>query len=437
MEKSATVLNLKKASLLFLINLLSYFAFSQTYTFHDPVLDSGTLGADGAIYRFSNVSAGTDALIRINKRSSSLVTLDDVDMTSTGNWSAFQPMVTYNGGNVNGPISWWMEFNIRFVQAGTSISIYQDSVYATAVDVDGDGATLQEQFTDLSSGTYTHNAPTSLTMSSVTDTVGPAGTSGTITNGTMFTGPVANAPGIDTSNKYVMVTVKYTNVSSITIRYGGQIAGSSSTSAGTRMNSFLFQPFNYDGIVGILPVTIKSFSARSGANNKVLLNWEASAETNTSHYEIERSANGQDFDEAGIVMPGSNSIDQSYEFADDISSMPKGLVYYRLKMVDMNGTYTYSDVAVIRTGNEQNSLKVTAYPNPAVNELMVTIPGAWQSRTVSYDIYSLSGSLVRHSVNNNAGQTQTMNISNVPTGAYIVKATSGSEISIQKFIKIL
>ena len=171
-QSSSTTQNLKKASLLFLFSVLSYFSFSQTYTFHDPILDSGALGADGAVYRFSNVSLNTDALIMINKRSSTLVTLDDVDMTSTGNWSSFQPMVTYNGGNVSGPINWWMEFNIRFVQSGTKTPIYQDSVYATAVDVDGDGATLQEQFTDLSSGIYTQNVPSSLLKSAVTDTVG-------------------------------------------------------------------------------------------------------------------------------------------------------------------------------------------------------------------------------------------------------------------------
>ena len=419
-----------------MFSILSYFSFSQTYTFHDPILDSGALGADGAVYRFSNVSLNTDALIMINKRSSTLVTLDDVDMTSTGNWSSFQPMVTYNGGNVSGPINWWMEFNIRFVQSGTKTPIYQDSVYATAVDVDGDGATLQEQFTDLSSGAYTQNAPSSLLKSAVTDTVGLAGTTGTITNGTMFTGPVANAPGIDTSNKYLMVTIKYYNVSSITIRYGGQIAGSSSTSAGTRMNSFLFQPFNYDGLIGILPVALRSLTAKPSGNDKVMVDWAVAAGTSFSHYEVERSTDGRGFSEAGVVMAAENAhADHSYSFNDDISAVSSKIIYYRLKMVDAEGGYEYSSVAVVNNEKAQSMQSASAYPNPAIDKLNVAIPGTWQSRTVSYSIYDLSGNLVKIAVNSSAGQTQSMDISGLATGTYIIKAASGSEVSVQKFIK--
>lgn len=430
--------NLKKTILFFLLSFLTCFAFSQTYTFHDPVLVSGINGADSAVYRFANVSAGTDALITINKRSSSLVTLDTVDMTSTGYWSAFQPMVTYNGGNVAGPINWWMEFNIAFVQSGTSTPIIQDSIYATAIDVDGDGSSLQEQFTDLSSGTYTQNVPSSLLQTAVSDTIGLAGTPGTITNGSMFTGPTANAPGIDTTNKYVMVTMRYMNVSSITIRYGGQIAGSGSTSAGGRMNSLWFQKFNYLGIIGILPVTIKSFNAQLSGRSNVMLNWSVSSEVNTSHFEVERSTDGLSFDESGIVMSDANSnVDQVYSFNDNISMVTNGLIYYRLKIVDIDGTYKYSDVAVVRTEKEHTTMNAVAYPNPAVNELRVTIPDSWQAQTVSYSIYNLSGSLVKLTVNSNAAQTQTMDISALAMGSYIIKASSGKEVSVQKFLKTL
>src|SRR5580693_5165165 len=82
-------------------------------SFRNPVLYSGTAGADNAVYRFSNVTTGVDALVKINGRSSSNVVLSDIDITNTGYDSAFQPLVNYtNGSNIKNNVvtDWYMEF---------------------------------------------------------------------------------------------------------------------------------------------------------------------------------------------------------------------------------------------------------------------------------------------------------------------------------------
>jgi len=113
---------LKKAAAVVAVVFVSFGSFAGTNNggeliFRNPVLASGTAGADGAIYRFSNVATGLDALVKINGRSSSLVTLVNIDLSNTGFDKAFQPQVTYNNGNTpDGNTDYWMEFGISFVQ---------------------------------------------------------------------------------------------------------------------------------------------------------------------------------------------------------------------------------------------------------------------------------------------------------------------------------
>ena len=428
---------LKKTSLCFLMLFSGYFSFSQNMIFQNPSLVSGTAGNDGAVYKFANVTTGIDALVAINKRSSSLVTLDSIDMISTGYLKAFQPMISYNNSSVSGQVSWWMEFNISFVNAGTNTVSVQDSLYASALDIDGDNGSLQEQFTALGSGTYTMNSPSNLTPAIVSDTIGAAGNAGTITSGVRFTGTTINYPGIDTTVKSLLVTVNYKSVSSITIRYGGQTTGSGSAVSVSRMNSLWFQDFNYlSPVSSTLPIELESFTAQLTGNNKVMLNWGTSTGINFSHFEVERSLDGKSFDEEGIVFAADNStVAHAYSFKDNINFINQGLIYYRLKMVDIDGGHKYSDFVIVRLTNAQSQVNVVIYPNPAVSELRVTIPDSWQNKTVAYNIYNLTGNLVKSKTISNPGQTETFDVSGIPVGSYIIKTTEGSEMTVNKFIK--
>jgi type IX secretion system substrate protein len=426
MAKKHFALNMQHATITVALLLISLFSFSQEYVFRNPSLDSGSAGNDGAVYRFPNVAANVDALVKINGRSSTLVTLDTVDVTSTGYDKAFQPLVTYKGGTVKGPASWWMEFVVTFVQTGTKTPITLDTINATALDIDGDGSKLQEQFSAFGTATYTLNTPTSLTVSS-------------ITGGKLFTGPIANSTGIDTTAANVRVTLNYVNTSSIRFRYGGQVTSSSSTTAANRYNSIWFKAFQYTAAkIVSLPVYLLSFNAALENSNSVMLNWATSSERNASHFVIQRSIDGDNFDDEAIVFTeqGNSSSVRNYNYADNIISVNSSLIYYRLKMVDIDGNFNYSEVEVIRLGKQQQQNLVT-FPNPASSEVRVTIPSDWQNKTVAYSIYNLNGSLVKQKVNSNAGQTESFYIADLPAGLYVIKAATGNETATQKFIKKL
>src|ERR1700733_2561350 len=111
----------KQVMLLSIMLTVSFLSIAQGLiphlSFRNPVLVSGTDKADGAVYRFSNVTTGVDALLKINGRSSTNVELNDIDITSTGYDSAFQPLINYtNGNSVKSGVTtdWYMEFQISF-----------------------------------------------------------------------------------------------------------------------------------------------------------------------------------------------------------------------------------------------------------------------------------------------------------------------------------
>jgi hypothetical protein len=92
----------------------------------------------------------------------------------------------------------------------------------------------------------------------------------------------------------------------------------------------------------------RSFSVQA-ANKKMILNWIASADKNTSHYVIQSSFDGSSFDDKAILFTAedNNNTDCNYKYADNVSSVKADKMYYRLKMVAMDGHYAYSTVATV------------------------------------------------------------------------------------------
>jgi hypothetical protein len=71
-----------------------------------------------------------------------------------------------------------------------------------------------------------------------------------------------------------------------------------------------------------------------------------------------------------------------------------------------------------------------------LDQLLITIPDSWQNKMVSYDVFNIGGSLMKAATNSNAGQTQTMDVGNLPVGTYILRATNGNNHAAQEFVKI-
>jgi hypothetical protein len=142
-----------------------------------------------------------------------------------------------------------------------------------------------------------------------------------------------------------------------------------------------------------LPVRLLSFSG-SYRNQLTSLRWETEAEVNFNHFEIERSSNGKDYVAIGIAFSASNGISrQNYEFMNDLSSTSGTVFTYRLKMVDIDGQFKYSNVILIR--KETNNIKeITINPNPVSNGMATIRFTATTAGSFDLRIVDLSGKIV-------------------------------------------
>jgi len=112
-----------------------------------------------------------------------------------------------------------------------------------------------------------------------------------------------------------------------------------------------------------LPIQLMSFTAEL-FNSNVYLNWTTSFELNNHHFELEKSVDGRNFSSFAKVIAAGNATGTSHQYNYiDIKPLESGVLYYRLKQVNNDGSFTYSKTILINKGNLSNIL-VSAYPNP-------------------------------------------------------------------------
>lgn len=133
----------------------------------------------------------------------------------------------------------------------------------------------------------------------------------------------------------------------------------------------------------VLPVILLSFTASKSTDHN-MLQWRTASESEFSHFELERSSNGREFRKIGVAPGGQN------EYAYNDYSFERKTNYYRLKMVDRDGSHSYS---IVRMLNNAEGSGITFYPNPVTDKLNIRIDSK-QKMDVKIQITSLSGSLV-------------------------------------------
>jgi len=142
-------------------------------------------------------------------------------------------------------------------------------------------------------------------------------------------------------------------------------------------------------MVAFLPIELAEFTVKSNDNKTVQLAWTSLTENNSSHYEIERKADNEDFAYVGTVAAAGESLEEiNYTYEDDISKVSGNYAYYRLKMVDKDGSYEYSDVRSLRL--EVRDSRIIIAPNPAGDNVELSMPHLRYARTtimrISMDI---------------------------------------------------
>ena len=184
--------------------------------------------------------------------------------------------------------------------------------------------------------------------------------------------------------------------------------------------------------LAVAPVYLLNFDAKMN-NGQVYLGWTTTFESNTSHFEIERSLNGLNFEKIGTVKAAINSsVNTSYQFVDDKAPVSGRKLFYRLKMVDLDASFSRSRVAVVDLVPDSRMLIV--YPSPATDRISVIVNS--QDDGV-LRISDQQGKLVfNRQLRGQRGSSQIeIQVSNYSPGVYYVQLITGGMVQTIKFVK--
>jgi hypothetical protein len=184
----------------------------------------------------------------------------------------------------------------------------------------------------------------------------------------------------------------------------------------------------------IIPVELTSFTANVSGNN-VNLNWNTATELNNSGFEVQRKSVNSEWSNIGFVAGfGTTTQPKVYTFTD--SKIASGNFTYRLKQVDFDGSYEYSnEINVDVTGPAQYSLDQN-YPNPFNPSTLIKYSVA-QDGFVNVSIFNLLGQKVATLVNSNmkAGSYEiNFNASQLSSGVYFYSIEAGDFKAVRKML---
>jgi hypothetical protein len=175
-----------------------------------------------------------------------------------------------------------------------------------------------------------------------------------------------------------------------------------------------------------LPLSLIKFSAALQSNRSVL-QWQTAHETNMTAFEIEKSNDGRNFKSIG-KLSAQNRSSGNYTYTDNDATL--AVQYYRLKMINKDGTYSYSFVVTVN-GSLRGGISI--FPNPAGNMLTVTHKANVEKNNIS--IYDSEGKRVLL-MPVSPGSTQTsFTISQLAKGSYFLGLSDDTKRDMIKFVK--
>ncbi len=175
-----------------------------------------------------------------------------------------------------------------------------------------------------------------------------------------------------------------------------------------------------------LPVNLLYFSGKLQAN-KVVLNWEVNNEINFKEYVVERSTNANDFAAIASVVATGSKI---YTFSDDATSIKGRRVYYRLKKVDKDGSFTYSEVFSVHI---PLNIVFSVYPNPAKESIQLQINNNTNT-TLQVIVVDMVGKILINKLFTSNNGLVKISTSNLTNGTYMIKAIVAGEQYLKKVI---
>ena len=185
-----------------------------------------------------------------------------------------------------------------------------------------------------------------------------------------------------------------------------------------------------------LPLTLIHFKGKKQAAG-ILLDWATASEIQVNRFEIERSNDGSLYEKIGTIQAAGNSnTNKYYSFTDLLPFNTDN--YYRLKMVDDDGKYSYSNVVVFKGGQLTNMLVDKIKPNPFRDVINIEL-ALQQPQQLTIQLVDMTGRVELSS--NYAGKAGVNkivlnNLGNLSAGVYFIKIITADTLEQQKLLKI-
>jgi hypothetical protein len=181
-----------------------------------------------------------------------------------------------------------------------------------------------------------------------------------------------------------------------------------------------------------LPVKLLSFNGNKIAKDANLF-WQSASELNTNAYLLERSFDGNSFETIGKVKALNKGA--KYTFTDNGAFEHRNVAYYRLKMVDNDGSFEYSPIIVLQS-NTRNTLAANVYPNPYTNETSLSFTSEVE-QVATLTVSDIQGRTVwSNTINTQVGvNSMPLALENMNHGIYFIRLEIAGDTYQSKLIK--
>ncbi len=219
----------------------------------------------------------------------------------------------------------------------------------------------------------------------------------------------------------------------------GDVVISVSDSRAGGLNNYTIDDICFRPCLNCSPLPLHNLQLTAALQGtQVALNWSAANEQNTHQFVIERSTDGSSYTEAG-TKPASgqtNTVTQ-YQSSDDIQAMQNvNVIYYRIKAMDLDGRFTYSNVATVRLNKKAG---VQVWPTVFNDNVSITYNASVNTK-IEVRIMSSGGKIVRQAnfnVSRGLNQLSVTSLGSLSSGIYFIRITdsNSNEVYIQKLVK--
>ena len=427
---------------------------SPVTSFTGNTLISGNSLKAGSKYKFTNITTGIgalDAIITIDDLSNATITNIDDDLAGdelgvAGTQAAlFSPTIAPQSNLACSDKRGYVQFTITFYNHYTANTLPAAGVLPVVVsnlnflhfDMDGHTVGSNGWFREIGYVQKIGINPVNF---------GAAGTEltngGTITDGgsdwLITYGSTTERNGVSRCAQVIEKSVYGSPQSSVTFRMGYDYKAPvpcNSANEGKPVRQFgsKFGCFSLPSGAP-LPVTLTGLSVNYN-NSVAIVNWTTTQEINLAKYEVLRSIDGINFQVAGITVSRNSPSTQNYSYQDN--NVPAGatILYYKLRMVDKDNAYKFSNVVTVKiSGSKVKDFVIT--PNPASADAQIRFYAA-KSGVAKIIVYDAAGKVVQQQQANVLSGNNSIAINNITKlseGMYTIKMITNEESFSSKLI---